>query len=191
MKKIFRVAVLNTAVAVFVLLCGIQMRTAIAHQVHLSKPYEVPCTIYDNSEQFAATGINKGFQKRDVKLYAISEARQKVYEKFYSAYHMAVSDYIQCISDKIVDSTESKLYRAADMISMGIRIDCEKYSPEDSSGIVTCFVGVTASKAELAEQVTDAVSEILTPDEKEAIGFDVCVFRKQMQERMAEYKEQK
>ena len=66
-----------------------------------------------------------------------------------------------------------------------------KFFAAGADGMVECYVGITVPKAMIAEQVTNAVSDVLTPEEKEAIGFDEFVYRKQMQERMAEYKDRK
>ena len=202
MKKISIIAALAAATLMLVSSCGAQKAaTAAAASSQPKSPfgevYEVPCAVYDTPEQFAATGIYRGssYQKGECQLNALQNARQLVYEKYHHAYQGMVSTYSQSIGNNRGNDIETKMNRAGDQIMdiilNDIQANCVKFSAVGDDGMVECYVGITVPKAMIAEQVTNAVSDVLTPEEKEAIGFDEFVYRKQMQERMAEYKDRK
>lgn len=202
MKKISIIAALAAATLMLVSSCGAQKAaTAAAASSQPKSPfgevYEVPCAVYDTPEQFAATGIYRGssYQKGECQLNALQNARQLVYEKYHHAYQGMVSNYSQSIGNNRGNDIETKMNRAGDQIMdiilNDIQANCVKFSAVGDDGMVECYVGITVPKAMIAEQVTNAVSDVLTPEEKEAIGFDEFVYRKQMQERMAEYKDRK
>lgn len=202
MKKIPIIAALAAATLMLVSSCGAQKAaTAAAASSQPKSPfgevYEVPCAVYDTPEQFAATGIYRGssYQKGECQLNALQNARQLVYEKYHHAYQGMVSNYSQSIGNNRGNDIETKMNRAGDQIMdiilNDIQANCVKFSAVGDDGMVECYVGITVPKAMIAEQVTNAVSDVLTPEEKEAIGFDEFVYRKQMQERMAEYKDRK
>lgn len=202
MKKISIIAALAAATLMLVSSCGAQKAatttTASSQpQSPFGEVYEVPCAVYDTPEQFAATGIYRGssYQKGECQLYALRNARQIVYDKYHHAYQGMVSNYSQSIGNNRGNDIATKINQAGDMIMdiilNDIQANCVKFSAVSDDGMVECYVGITVPKAVIAEQVTNAVSDVLTPDEKEAIGFDEFVYRKQMQERMAEYKAQK
>ncbi len=180
--------------------CGAQKATVTTNSTPSQSPfgevYEVPCAVYDTPEQFAATGIYRGssYQKGECQLNALQNARQLVYEKYHHAYKGMVSNYSQSIGNNRGNDIETKINRAGDqmmdIILNDIQANCVKFSAVGDDGMIECYVGIVVPKALIAEQVTKAVSDVLTPEEKDAIAFDEFVYRKQMQERMAEYKEQ-
>ena len=55
--------------------------------------------------------------------------------------------------------------------------------------MIECYVAIEISKEELAEKVSKKVSDVLTDEEKEKINFNEYNYRKQMEERMQNYKE--
>lgn len=182
--------------------CGTQKQAATSsQQTSGSSPfgevYEVPCAVYDTPEQFAATGIYRGssYQKGEVQLNALQNARQLVYEKFHHAYQGMVSNYSQSVGNNRGNDITTKMNRAGDqildIILNDVQATCVKFSNVGDDGMVECYVGIVVPKSVIAEQVSNAVADVLTPEEKEAIAFDEYVYRKQMQERMSEYKEQK
>lgn len=200
MRKVTIIAAM-AAVQVLVLSCGAQKQAMMQSRQVSASPfgevYEVPCAMYDTPEQFAATGIYRGssYQKGEVQLNALQNARQLVYEKFHHAYQGMVSNYSQSVGNNRGNDISTKMNRAGDqildVILNDIQATCVKFSGVGEDGMVECYVGIVVPKNVIAEQVSNAVADVLTPEEKEAIAFDEFVYRKQMQERLSEYKEQK
>lgn len=199
MKKITLFTVIVTVSLLFAS-CGAQKHSIVTNQHKSTSPFgevfEMPCTMYDTPEQFAATGIYRGssYQKAEVQLNALQNARQLIYEKFHHSYQGMVSNYSQSIGNNRGNDITTKLNRAGDQILDIILNDiqsvCIKFSNVGDDGMVECYVGIIVPKKIIADQVTKAVADILTEEEKESIAFDEYVYRKQMQERMSEYKEQ-
>ena len=56
--------------------------------------------------------------------------------------------------------------------------------------MIECYVGIKVPKQAIAAQVAKTVADVLTPDEKMQINFEEDQYRKQMEARFNEYKEQ-
>lgn len=199
MKKI-KIAIILAASMLFAS-CGAQKYSMVSDQQRQRSPfgeaYEAPCTVYDTPEQFAATGIYEGSyrQKGQVQKFALRNAKELVREKFHHSYQGLISDYSQSIGNNRGNDITNKMTSAGDqivdIILNDIQSSCTKYSNISEDGKIECYVGIIVPKDLIADQVTNAVADVLTKEEKEAIAFDEYVYRKQMMERMKEYKEQK
>lgn len=194
----------------FIILCGLVLLLFISscksHQTVVSQTptsatpfgevYSMPCgTVKDTPEKFAAVGIYRGssYQKGECHLNAIANAQAIIREKYHHAYKGMISNYNATIGNNHGNDISAKLERAGDAI-LDIMLNdayevCTKYSGVFDDGMIEYYVGLEILKGELAERVSKKVAEVLTDEEKEQIKFNEYNYRKQMEERMRNYKE--
>lgn len=194
----------------FFILCGLVLLLFISscksHQTVVSQTptstapfgevYSMPCgTVKDTPEKFAAVGIYRGssYQKGECHLNAIANAQAIIREKYHHAYKGMISNYNATIGNNHGNDISAKLERAGDAI-LDIMLNdayevCTKFSGVFDDGMIECYVGLEILKGELAERVSKKVAEVLTDEEKEQINFNEFNYRKQMEERMKNYKE--
>ena len=158
--------------------------------------FSMPCEVYDTPEEFAATGVYRGssYQKGELQLNALENAKQLVYAKYHHAYQGMVSNYSSTIGNNRGNDIATKLQRAGDQVIDAVLNDiqacCVKYGPVMDDGNCECYVAIKVPKSVLANQTAKVINDNLTQEEKDAINFEEFNYRKQMQERMQEYKEQ-
>ncbi len=198
MKKI----IYFVAVAIVATACGAQKRVpAQTHaQSQSSAPfgevYSLPCEVYDTDNEFAATGIYRGssYQKGECQLNALENAKQLVYAKYHHAYNGMISNYSSTIGNNRGNDIATKLQRAGDQVVKAVLNDiqacCIKFSGVQEDGMIECYVGIKVPKQAIAAQVAKTVADVLTPDEKMQINFEEDQYRKQMEQRFNDYKEQ-
>lgn len=198
MKKI----IYFVAVAIVATACGAQKRvpTQTQSQSQSSAPfgevYSLPCEVYDTNNEFAATGIYRGssYQKGECQLNALENAKQLVYAKYHHAYNGMISNYSSSIGNNRGNDIATKLQRAGDQVVKAVLNDiqacCIKFSGVQEDGMIECYVGIKVPKQAIAAQVAKTVADVLTPDEKMQINFEEDQYRKQMEARFNEYKEQ-
>lgn len=195
MKKVF-VLVAIVAMAGMVVSCGSTRNGVVASSTSSGNPfgdvYEVPAAEYDTDEYFGATGIASGPRARmDVlQSQAIANAQGLVRQKMQHAYQGMIEDYSSYIGNNVGADAETKMERGGTQIIDAIVNDTQvskgpMFSSVDEKGNVTCYVGIRVSKAKLAEQISDFVSE----DEELKIRFDEEQFRKRMDEAFKNYRE--
>lgn len=159
--------------------------------------FESPCAVYDTPTEFAATGIYRGsmYQKGEVHTYALQNAQSIVRQKMQHAYQGMLSDFSQSIGNNRGNDISVKMSKAGDQIIDVIvnntSESCVKWSGIGDDGMVECYVAILISKEETANQITKKVKDVLTEDEKMKIGFEEEQYRKNMQARFKEYKENK
>ncbi len=160
--------------------------------------YEMPCGNYhDTAEKFAATGIYRGssYQKGECHLNAIANAKAIIREKYHHSYKGMISDYSSTIGNNRGNDIATKLERAGDVVIDAILNDayevCTKFSAVFDDGMIECYAAIEIPKGEIAEKVAKKVADVLTDEEKEKINFNEYNYRKQMEERMKNYKESK
>ena len=187
--------------AIIVCSCGTakktsaQVQTSSASNAPFGEVYSMPCEVYDTDTEFAATGIYRGssYQKGECQLNALENAKQLVYAKFKHTYNGMISNYSNTIGNNRGNDIETKLERAGDQVVKAILNDiqacCVKFSGVQSDGNIECYVAIKVPKRVIADQVTRTISDNLTQDEKDRIGFDEYNYRKQMEERMKNYRE--
>lgn len=160
--------------------------------------FSMPCGEFrDTAEKFAATGIYRGssYQKGECHINAIANAKAIIREKYHHVYKGMVSDYSSTIGNNRGNDIATKLERAGDAILDVVLNDayevCTKFSKVFDDGMIECYVAIEISKGELAEKVAKKVSDVLSDEEKEKINFNEYNYRKQMEERMKNYKDSK
>ena len=158
--------------------------------------YSMPCgNVKDTPEKFAAVGIYRGssYQKGECHLNAIANAQAVIREKYHHAYKGMISNYSSTIGNNRGNDIATKLERAGDVVLDAMLNDayevCTKFSNVFDDGMIECYVGIEIPKGELAEKVSKKVADVLTDEEKEKINFNEYNYRKQMEERMKNYKE--
>ncbi len=196
MKKIFYLAAIVIAVAS----CGATKKAQMQTQQPAgTSPFgpvsAMPCEVYDTPEEFAATGIYRGssYQKGECQFYALENAKQLVYAKYHHTYEGLMSNYGSSYGTNNGNDIKAKMQRAGDAVVHAalndITASCIRWSNVFDDGMVECYVAIKVSKEDLAGKVSKAIDDVLTPEEKEEIDFEEYQYRKQMQERMKEYKE--
>lgn len=198
MKKI----IYFVAVAIVATACGAQKRVPAQTQSQsqssapFGEVYSLPCEVYDTNNEFAATGIYRGssYQKGECQLNALENAKQLVYAKYHHAYNGMISNYSSTIGNNRGNDIATKLQRAGDQVVKAVLNDiqacCIKFSGVQEDGMIECYVGIKVPKQAIAAQVAKTVADVLTPDEKMLLNFEEDQYRKQMEARFNEYKEQ-
>ncbi len=200
MKKLFFMAA--TALAVTLSSCGGAKQMTYSGGPTKSKnpfgeTFEAPCQVYDTKNDFAATGIYRGssMQMGELQRYAQNNAKQLVREKFRHSYKGMISEYSSSFGNNrgndIANKIESAGDQILDIIMNDIAATCVKYSEVFDDGTCQCYVAIQVPKEVIAEKVAQKVADVLTEDEKEKINFNEYNYRKQMEERMKNYKEEK
>lgn len=192
-----------TAIAVILVSsCGTTKKTTTQSLVSsasnspFGEVYSMPCEVYDTDTEFAATGIYRGssYQKGECQLNALENAKQLVYAKFKHTYNGMVSNYSNSIGNNRGNDIETKLERSGDQVVKAILNDiqasCIKFSGVQADGSIECYVAIKVSKRVIADQVTKSISDNLTLDEKNRINFNEYNYRKEMEERMKNYREE-
>ncbi len=158
--------------------------------------YDLPCSnVRDTPEKFAGIGIFRAsyLQKGECHLNAIANAKAIIREKYHHVYKGMISNYSSTIGNNRGNDIATKLERAGDVVLNAMLDDayevCSKFSSVFDDGMVECYVGIEIYKGELAEKVSKKVADVLTDEEKERINFNEYNYRKQMEERMKNYKE--
>lgn len=188
-------------VVMFFMSCGTQKQAVAQSQKKSASPfgevYSMPCEVYDTPQKFTATGIYRGssYQKGECQLNALENAKQMIYAKYHHTYNGMISNYRGSIGNNRGNDIETKLQRAGDQVVEAILNDisatCIKFSNVADDGNVECYVAIEVFKDELADKVSKKVADVLTQEEKERINFNEYNYRKQMEDRMKNYKEDK
>lgn len=200
-----RFVIIPAFFALIVCSCGTTNKTTTAMQSQMSsvsnapfgEVYSLPCEVYDTDTEFAATGIYRGssYQKGECQLNALENAKQLVYAKFKHTYNGMISNYSNTVGNNRGNDIETKLERAGDQVVKAILNDvqacCVKFSGVQADGNIECYVGIKVPKQVIANQVAKTISDNLTQDEKDRINFDEYKYRKEMEERMKNYREEK
>ncbi len=180
--------------------CGVSRRTPVLAQTSDSAPfgetYSMPCEVYDTSEEFAATGIYRGssYQKGECQLNALENAKQLVYAKYQHSYNGMISNYSSTIGNNRGNDIATKLQRAGDQVVKAVLNDisacCIRFSAVQDDGMIECYVAIKVPKQAIAAETAKKVADVLSPDEKMLINFEEEQYRKQMEQRFNDYKEQ-
>lgn len=177
--------------------CGTQKQAVVSSKTNKSpfgEVYSMPCEVYDTPEKFTATGIYRGssYQKGECQLNALENAKQMVYAKYHHTYNGMISNYNATIGNNRGNDISTKLERAGDAVIKAILNDisatCIKFSNVFDDGMIECYVAIEVYKGEIAQKVSKKVADVLTDDEKDHINFNEYNYRKQMEERMKNYK---
>ena len=178
--------------------CDTQKQLASAQPKNpFGQTFSLPCAIKDTRDKFAATGIYRGssYQKGQCHIEAIANAQAVIREKYHHAYNGMISDYSASIGNNRGNDITNKMERAGDrvldmMLNDAMEV-CSQFSEVYDDGMVECYVAIEIDKGELSTNVSKQVADVLTQEEKDRIRFDEYNFRKEMEERMKNYKEEK
>lgn len=194
--KVFFSAVCLTAT--LFISCGTQKQAVkSAPTAPFGEVYDMPCSIHDSREKFAATGIYKcsSNQKGECHLNAIANAKALIREKYRHAYKGMISDYSSTSGNNRGNDIVTKLERAGDAVIEMVLNDayevCTKFSNVQDDGMIECYVAIEIYKDELADKVAKKVANVLTDEEKMKIDFKEDEYRKRMEERMMNFEESK
>lgn len=156
-----------------------------------------PCEIYDTPTEFAATGIFRGSanQKQEVHKNALLNAQEIIRLKMKHAYKGMVSDYSSSVGNNKGNDIERKMTSAGDRIIDAIinetSENCLRFGEVQADGHLECYVSIKISKQEVAQKVAQEVQDKLTQEEKDRIGFNEQEYRKQMEQRFQQYKDER
>ncbi len=145
----------------------------------------------DTEEYFAASGIATGPRQRMNVLQqnALTNAQSMIRQKMQHAYEGMISEYASSIGINNKSDIADKVERAGNHIIKVVVNETMardvKFSGVDEKGNVTCFVGVRIYKKQLADKLADQVSN----DEELKVRFNEEQYRKYIQEKLKEYKE--
>lgn len=198
MKKKFISLVAVTTAIVLNISCGSQKQ--VVQQKTSESPfgdvYEVPCAVYDNNEEFAATGIYRGSmnQKGEVHKFALQNAQSIIRMKIKHAYKGMVSDFSSSTGNNSGNDIETKVAMAGDQIIDAVVNNtsecCVKFSSVGDDGHIECYVAIRIPKNDLSEKIAKEVSNKLSDDEKMRINFNESQYREQMEKRFEQYREE-
>ncbi len=158
--------------------------------------YEMPCTVFDDDDWFAATGISNGPRTRMdvVQQAALTNGQNIIRQKMKHAYQGMVSDYSNYIGNNKGTDADIHIESAGDQIIDAVVNDTRavcgpKFSAPDDKGQVNCFLAIKISKKELASKLADKVEDMVSKDEEMRIRFQESNFRDKMNEKFKAFKE--
>ncbi len=199
MKKLELKVVMAVACVCFFGSCGVNRNAVINTASRSGNPfgdvYELPAAEYDTDEYFGATGIATGPATRQDVLQsaALTNAQNLVRQKMKHAYQGMIDDYSNYIGTSAGTNAETKIERGGTQIIDAVvnetRATKVVFSGIDDKGNMTCYTGIRVSKKELAEKITEQVTEAVSEDEELKVRFKEEEFRKSMDERFKKFKE--
>lgn len=178
--------------------CGTSKLASIAEkktQNPFGETFESPCQVYDTPQEFAQTISFRGssHQRNEVQKNALLAAQELIRLKMRNAYKGMVSEYSSSIGNNNGNDVERKMTSAGDRIIDEIINEtsqsCVRWSGVEDDGHITCYMAIQIPKGMVAEKVSKEVSDKLTQEEKDRIGFNEQEYRKEMAKRFEEYKE--
>lgn len=201
MKKMNLFAVVLMMTAAVLTSCGAKKQVAQSSSNNaggnpFGETYSMPCEVYDTPQQFAATGIFRGSsnQKGEVQKNALLNAQDIVRLKMKHAYKGMVSEYSSSVGNNKGNDIERKMTSAGDRIIDKIINEtaqsCTRWSSVESDGHITCYTAIQISKQETAQKIAQEIEDKLTQEEKDRISFNEYSYRKQMEERFQNYKDE-
>ncbi len=197
MKKIMFLSLAAITALTFASCKSTKSATTVANpdENPFGESYEMPCTIYDTEENFAATGSFIGSSKQlgEVQKNALFNAQDLIRNKMSHAYKGMVSEYSASVGNNSGNDIERKMTSAGDkildLLVNNTSASCLKWSKIGTDGHITCYIAISIPKAKFAAQIASEVADKLTQEEKDRIGFNEQEYRKQMEERFKQYKE--
>ena len=200
MKKMNLFAVVLMMTAAVLTSCGAKKQVAQSSNTRNKNPFtetrEMPCQIYDTKTEFAATTAFRGnANKMDaIRFRALEEAQNIIKLKVKRSYKGLISDYKGQWGTNAGNDVADKMEMACDNVLEGVLNEtsesCIRWGDVDEDGHVYCYIAIKISKQELSEKSAKAVKNMLTEDEKMRIDFREEEFRKKMNERYENFKDE-
>ncbi|MCL2040810.1 MAG: hypothetical protein FWG84_02055 [Bacteroidales bacterium] len=150
--------------------------------------FDVPCSVYDTDEYFAATGIASGpsTQKGTIQQTALTNAQNMVRQKMQHAYEGFIDNYFESIGANKGTDIETQTRGVGRQTIMAVvnntSHSCLRFSGVDARGNVECYIAIQISKQKLAEAITDNLSK----NQKEEIRDHAEKMRAELQEVLKE-----
>lgn len=154
--------------------------------------YELPCSVFDDDENFAATGIASGpsTRKGALQMTALKNAQDIVAMKMQHAVEGEVKSFFESVGANQGTDVDEQTIGGINNIIMGIVNNtsscCQMFSGVDAKGNVECYVGIKVSK----QKIANAVADNLSKSHKEDIRNRAEEFRKQLSEDLKQYREE-
>jgi hypothetical protein len=170
---------LFSAIKMIVLVFALFSTDLIVAQNPFPETYEAPCQKYDTKTHFVASTAFRGSSRQlgEVHQNALLDAQKLVALKLKHFYTGFVADYSSSIGNNCGNDIETA------MLSAGLRViaemvnetgeTCVKWSPIEDDGHITCFLSIEVPKDTLAKRIAEEIQDMLTPEEKTRIKFNV------------------
>lgn len=155
-------------------------------QKPLVETYEVPCTMYDDPENYAAHGTIRVFEDdfntgTITKLLRDCQAQLK--EKIGGAYKKVTRDYIDQMDFDAKSNFAQHIESAGELIIdkylNDTEQDCFEQTATDDAGYIRIYMGILVKKAELTNKLVEELKESksLSADEREKVRQSEATFR--------------
>jgi hypothetical protein len=151
---------------------------------------QAPCAVFDDDENFAATGFASGAASRkgSLQLTALKNAQDVIAMKMQHAVEGEVKSFFESVGSNKGTDVDDQTIGGINNIIMGVvnntSHSCLMWSNVDARGDIECYIGIKISKAKIANAVADHLSK----NEKQEIRQRADDFRKQMAEDLKSYK---
>jgi hypothetical protein len=198
MKKInLKVAIIAVTAVLGMSACGsVKQQVASTNRSGGSSPFGAasvaPCTVYDDEENFAATGFASGAagRKGSLQQVALKNAQDMVAMKMQHAFEGEVKTFFESVGSNagtdVDDQTIGDISNILIGVSNNTSHSCLMWSNVDDRGNVECYIGIKISKSKVADIVADNLSK----SKKAEIRQRAEDFRKQVKEDLKSYKEE-
>lgn len=192
MKKNF-VKILGLALLLVTASCGSKQQAVVPAYTSpiAGGAYDLPCTVFDTDEDFAALGIASGSatQKGSIQLVALKNAQDVVAMKIMHAVEGEVMSFFESVGANAGNDYQQQTIGGINNIITGIVNNTSaccgpKFSGVDARGNTECYTGIKISK----KRITDAVVDALSNDERQEVRAAAENFRRQMNEDLRRYR---
>jgi len=163
-------------------------QTTVSYQAPVGNTFDVPLAKEDDENYWYGLGMATGSksQMRELRRIALKDAKTDLGDRLETFYESVFSDFVDKIGNNSGNDLSSHLRNTADQVTKGIigRLDSETEKwTEDGKGNVTCFRRVKLSRKEVADKITQAVSD----DEYYKTRFKEDEFKKYADEKIKQY----
>lgn len=197
MKRIVMWACAAVCMSLVVVSCGGSKQVTKSQTSQYTDPfaggaYELPCSVFDDEDNFAATGIASGpsTRKGSLQMAALKNAQDLVAMKMQHAVEGEVKSFFESVGSNQGTDVDDQTIGGLNNIILGIVNNtsscCQMFSGVDARGNVECYVGIKVSK----QQIANAVADNLSKSKKDEIRNRAEEFRKQLAEDLKKYKEE-
>ena len=154
------------------------------------KTKEMPCMMYDNDEEYVATGMMRikmgGEGEKNMTLQfnkLLGSCQQQLKMKVKGRYQAVIHDYFEQMDMDAKSSAASRITSAGEMIIDQLlddtREDCREIGEVDDAGFANIYMGILIKKTTLVEKLADGMQEsnLLSSEEKEKLRQNESKFR--------------
>ncbi len=197
MKKMFVMAF----VALVLSSCGASKNNQTASNSVPKNPfgevYDMPITVNTDEENFGATGISPTGAMAimgTLQLEAAENAKKMIYAQMAHKYKSVVDSYFNNVGNNLGTDFQNKLEGAGTAVIDRLVNDVKysigpKWTSPGNKGLMQAFYGIKIPKTTVAQELTDAVADVVSEEEELKIRFKESQFRKRLDEEFGKYKE--